>query len=275
MIQFLGQIAFHRMPLRVALFKRVLQEMKWIPYPKRLEYDAVSRPSYGFCIYNAALLAVALGYPKISVIEFGVAGGNGLVNIEWHVRQIKKVLNIDFEVYGFDLESGLPEPRDYRDMPYMWAEGFFRMDRKKLENRLEFSKLVIGDIRETGSSFFDDFNPAPLGCAFFDLDYYSSTVDAFKIFDGGPGNYLPRVYCYFDDIFGGGLRANNEFVGELCAIKDFNERNSGKKIANVSGLVTSRKVPAYWKQAIYAFHDFDHPRYCDFIGNALPQVPLQ
>lgn len=249
--------------------------MSWIPYTTRLEYDAVSRPSYGFCIYNAALLAVSLGYPKISVIEFGVAGGNGLVNIEWHVQQIKKVLEIDIEVYGFDLETGLPRTDDYRDMPYMWAEGFFRMDRKKLEARLGFAKLVIGDIRDTCSTFVDDFDPAPLGCAFFDLDYYSSTVEAFKIFDSGPDRYLPRVYCYFDDIFSGGQRANNEFVGELKAISEFNDNNSGKKIASISGLVTARKVPAYWNQAIYAFHDFEHPRYCDFIGNALEQVPLR
>ena len=72
--QFLEQIAFHRMPLRVALAKKILREMRWIPYPKRLEYDAIERPNYGFCIYNAAVLAVALGYPKISIIEFGVYG---------------------------------------------------------------------------------------------------------------------------------------------------------------------------------------------------------
>ena len=171
MVQLLGQIAFHRMPLRVALAKRILQQMKWVPYHKRFEYDALVRPSYGFCIYNAALLAVGLGYPKFSVIEFGVAGGRGLVNIEWHVQRIKKSLDIDIEVYGFDNESGLPKPRDYRDMPYAWSEGFFKMDREKLESRLGFSKLVLGDVQETCSDFFEKHSPAPLGCVLIDLDY--------------------------------------------------------------------------------------------------------
>ena len=249
--------------------------MTLVPYGTRLGFDAVVRPYYGFCIYTSALLAKALSYPKISVIEFGVAGGNGLVSVERHTEEISKELGIEFEIYGFDLATGLPKPIDYRDMPYMWAEGFYKMDRAKLEARLNRSTLVIGNVGETCLSFFDEYKPAPIGCVLFDLDYYSSTLDAFKIFDTDPSNYLPRVYCYFDDVVSGGLRANNECVGVLRAIDEFNEQSPDRKMLKIQGLSASRKVPASWNDQSYVLHSFSHPQYCDFIGNRLQTLPLK
>lgn len=131
------------------------------------------------------MLADLLGYPEISVIEFGVAGGRGLINVEYHVEHIKKLSNIDFEVFGFDLEGGLPASSDYRDIPYMWTQGFFPMDRDKLQDSLKFSKLVVGNVHETCSTFFEEHKPAPIGRALFDLDY-SSTMDAIWSFQDIP-----------------------------------------------------------------------------------------
>ena len=269
------RIAFYRMPLRVAFMRNVLQRMKNVPYAKRLQYNALRRAEYGYCIYNAALLARALGQPEISIIEFGVAGGSGLLNIEMHVREIQKELGIKFQVYGFDTATGLPKPQDYRDMPYMWDEGFYSMDRQLLESKLEFATLVIGDVRQTASEFFDQYAPAPLGALLFDLDYYSSTIGAFNIFDCSPEQRLPRVYCYFDDIFSEGQRANNDYVGVRRAINEFNEGESARKLAQIGGLTQSRRLPAPWNEQIYVYHDFEHPRYCDFIGNPFRELPLQ
>jgi hypothetical protein len=271
----LSRIAFYPLPLRVALCRVILRRMRWVSFLTRLEYDAVVRPYYAFCMHNAAALAKALGQRKLSVIEFGVAGGNGLVNVEQHAHELQRVSGCDFDVYGFDLATGLPRPEDYRDMPYMWAEGFYKMDRELLEGRLKQAKLVIGNVSETVASFFTTYNPAPIGAALFDLDYYSSTRDALRIFDGPPNFYLPRVYCYFDDIASGGLRANNRYVGVLRAIEEFNENSATKKIAQVSGLSTSRAVPASWNERIFVMHDFAHPLYTDFIGNAHQSLPLE
>jgi hypothetical protein len=270
-----ARAATYPRPLRIPLLKLLLRRMHWLPYATRLQFDAVYRPHYGFCIYHAALLAKALGIPAISVLEFGVAGGNGLVNIERHVSEISKELGIRFEVYGFDMETGLPKPLDYRDMPYMWAEGFYKMDRALLQQRLRLAKLVIGDVSHTCRTFFDQYRPAPIGCVLFDLDYYSSTAAAFQIFAAGHEHRLPRVYCYFDDIASGGLRANNEHVGVLRAIEEFNEAGAERKIARVSGLATSRRIPELWNDQVFVFHDFRHPRYSEFIGNAHQEIPLE
>ena len=66
------------------------------------------RPHYGYCIQKAAQLASNLGHNKMSIIELGVAGGAGLLSIEKNCELIKKYVNIDFEICGFDMETGLP-----------------------------------------------------------------------------------------------------------------------------------------------------------------------
>jgi hypothetical protein len=82
-------------------------------------------------------LAKRLGHSKISVIEFGVAGGNGLVNLEMHVSEIEKLLNVEIDIFGFDTGGGLPPPKDYRDLPYYWKPGYFAMDEEKLRKKLQ------------------------------------------------------------------------------------------------------------------------------------------
>ena len=262
----LEAFALRPMNLRVNFFRRLILKTKLLPYDKCLEYDLVPRPSYGYCIYNAAKLALSLGYSKISVIEFGVAGGNGLVNVEFHVKQIPKKMDIDIEVYGFDAGIGLPPPEDYRDVPYIWGEGFYKMDVPALEKSLEFSKLVIGDVRETAGSFFDKYKPAPVACVLFDLDYYSSTKAALGIFEGDPNNYLPRVHCYFDDLL-------NEYIGAYGALTDFNKSHDDKKLANIFGLSFGR-VPHHWGDNIFVLHDFVHPRYSDRENQESDQIHL-
>lgn len=273
-LNLVSRIAFSPLPLRVQLLRILLRKTGLLRYSTRLDVDAVHRPQYGFCMYTAAALAKALGHQKISAIEFGVAGGNGLVNMEMHAEQIHAELGVEFEIYGFDMGSGLPKPLDYRDMPYMWAEGFYKMDQPLLESRLRKAKLVIGNVSETTRNFFEKFRPAPIGCVLFDLDYYSSTAASFTLFKSAPETRLPRVYCYFDDIASGGLRANNDHVGVLRAIAEFNENDPLLKILKISGLSTSRKIPTSWNEQVFVLQDFTHPRFNEFIGNSHQSLPL-
>jgi hypothetical protein len=144
------------------------------------------------------------------VIEFGVAGGSGLLSLEFHAEQISKELGIEIEVYGFDTAEGLPSSIDWRDLPYCWKKGFYRMDFEKLHKRLRFAKLVIGDVMDTAEWFFKDYHPAPVAAVLHDLDYYSSTAAALRIFNADDTFLLPRVFNYFDDIIGSNI--------ELCGV---------------------------------------------------------
>jgi hypothetical protein len=240
------------------------------PFRLRLACDAVDRPHYAYGMYYAAMLASRLGHEKVSVIEFGVAGGNGLVVMEKHAREIEKQWPVEIEIYGFDLGQGLPPPVDYRDLPYEYRPGTFRMDEAKLRSRLSRSQLILGNVRETARRFFTEFDPAPIGFVSIDLDFYSSTRDALILFDAGHERLLPRVLCYLDDIVGADWVMFNEFVGELLAIKEFNETHEHRKVTPVHLLRHKRVIERVWNDKMYALHDFEHPRYNEYIR---PQPP--
>lgn len=192
-------------------------------------YDAALLPRmhYAYCMWSAALEAKALGYDSFSVIEFGVCQGNGLVNCELHAKEIGRILNMNIEIYGFDSAEGLPyENMGYKDLAHIFPGGAYQMDREKLEKRLRSAKLVIGDIAKTVETFFDKYNPAPVGCMLIDVDYYSSTVSALKLLEQEKGEFLPRIQMYFDDIW-----PEFEFQGEYLAIKEFNSKHDDIKIS--------------------------------------------
>jgi hypothetical protein len=44
--------------------------------------NLTTRPHYLYCLYYSAILAKKLGIHKISVIEFGVAGGSGILFLQ-------------------------------------------------------------------------------------------------------------------------------------------------------------------------------------------------
>tara|TARA_B100001971_G_scaffold54291_1_gene49405 strand:+ start:182 stop:721 length:540 start_codon:yes stop_codon:yes gene_type:complete len=141
----------------------------------RMEKQSLERMQYGYICFNAAKLAKKLGHKRISVIEYGVAGGRGLLILEEYVSEIKKIFGIEIDIYGFDSSKGLPKPVDYRDLPYHWKEGFFNMDENYLRSKLKFANLVIGDIELTSKTFFSKYKPAPIGAIIHDFDLYSST----------------------------------------------------------------------------------------------------
>jgi hypothetical protein len=217
-------------PLRTALIRNILRRFPLVPYRDRLFVNAVKRAHYGHCIYEAAQLASRLNYPKLSVIEFGCGGGNGLLDAEMHIAEIAKIFPVNVELYGFDTGTGLPPGQDYRDLLHYFRSGQFQMQPNNLKKRLTIGKLVLGNVKDTCKTFFADYDPAPIGCVFHDLDFYSSTRDALTLFDADAAYFLPRVFMYFDDIIGNNTWLANEFVGEQLAINEFNQQHAGKKI---------------------------------------------
>src|SRR5262249_20901299 len=152
------KILAYPLPLRLVLARKLLSRFPFLSYEDRLSIGATDRPHYGYCISQAAKLARSLQYPKISVIEFGCGGGNGLLNAEMHISEVIKCFGVDIELYGFDLGSGLPAPCDYRDMPYYFKTGLYLMNRKKLETKLKRAKLVIGNVKNTCATFFREYD---------------------------------------------------------------------------------------------------------------------
>jgi hypothetical protein len=53
-------------------------------------------------------LALSLGYKEVSILEFGVAGGNGLVALEAIKEIIERYLPIKIRLFGFDMARGYP-----------------------------------------------------------------------------------------------------------------------------------------------------------------------
>lgn len=239
---------------------------------EKVEWDAFSRPHFAYGVHRSALQAKALGIPRITVIEFGCAGGNGLVALEDIAEEVTKAIGVEIDIYGFDLGEGLPRPLDYRDLPYAWQAGQFKMDVPKLKARLRTAKLVLGNVSETVGPFRAREGVAPIGFISFDLDYYSSTADALRVLEGGFSHILPRVYCYFDDIIGPDHELHSEFTGELLAINEFNDRHSMLKLARINGLSHKRYIPAPWNDTLYILHAFEHPLYGQYIR---PSIDLE
>lgn len=219
-----------------------------------------ARPQYAWGVLHAAHLAKAIGTTAISVVEFGVAGGVGLLALEQAAESAEAEFGLGIDVYGFDTGTGLPKPGDYRDCPNLYAEGTYAMDLEKLRGRLRRGRLVLGLVRDTVPQFLLS-DPAPVAFLEFDLDLYSSTMDAFRLLDADARLLLPRIQCYFDDIVGFTF---GDFNGERLAISDFNSAHETRKISPQYGI--RHFVPAEysnepWVEQLYMVHIFDHPSY--------------
>jgi hypothetical protein len=190
----------------------------------------------------------------VSVIEFGVGEGYGLLLMQEYARAIERESGVHVHVYGFDGGRGIPKGTgDYRDHPDVWMPGDYPMDEPVLRRKLRpQTQLVIGDVTDTVKT---QAVAAPIGFIAFDLDLYSSTSAALQILVRPGQQLLRRVALYFDDIDD---VYNHEWAGELLAIREFNERWPSIKIDHWRGLSVNRPFPnAMWLPRMYVAHDLD------------------
>lgn len=216
-------------------------------------------PQYAVAIWRAANIASSVGEKRISVLEFGVAQGNGLLACELLAREIGRIWNVKIDVYGFDGGVGLPEITDYRDCPQCWSGGQFQMDMDALKTRLSDARLITGYIAETWPAFLEKTD-VPVGCMLVDVDYYSSTVPILHELPANKTKFLPIVNMYFDDI-GGSL----QFQGEALAIRKFNEENEKIKISPEAESFGEFNFGGrrYGFSKLKACLFYDHPGFCD------------
>jgi hypothetical protein len=223
---------------------------------------------YAERLLMAASEAWQLGYRRISAIEFGVAGGNGLLHLERYAEEVERHYDfaLKIDVYGFDSGEGLPAETDYRDIPSVFRKGFYKMNRKKLDEKCCKAQLVIGDFDDTlpalSKAETSPFAESPIAVMLIDCDYYSSTVPILKFLESSDELFLPRIYMYFDDLTTNELSVS-EWQGENLAIKEFNERSKLTKISpeaaemnNVSPWV--KPSPEHFFKEC---HRFNHPKY--------------
>ncbi len=228
-------------------------------YRTKILFDLIIRQQHAYPLLRAAEEAKASGLDEVSVIEFGVATGAGLMNIASICEKLTRDTGVKFKIFGFDTGVGLPEPKDFRDHPEYYAQGDFKMDFEKLKGVLPKNcQLIIGDIAETISKFMEEKIP-PIAFVSIDVDYYSSTTACLNIFKGSdPTAYLPLVYLHLDDVE---LENHSEYTGELLACVEFSRENEKRKISRLNYL-RNRMIfkNAAWIDKIFAVHVLDHPR---------------
>ncbi|MAV64846.1 MAG: hypothetical protein CMG00_06630 [Candidatus Marinimicrobia bacterium] len=228
-------------------------------YRKKTDYDLIVRQQNAFGLFESADMAISLGKKRVTVIEFGVASGAGLINIQKIAENVTKHTGIEFDIFGFDTGMGMPKPKSFRDHPELYSKGDFPMDYKNLSKLInKNTKLVIGEIDKTLIEFCEhSFEDSPIGYISIDVDYYSSTLDALKVFNMKSDQYLPRVIVYLDDIE---EPSHNSWCGEIAAINQFSQSNDLRKIEKYFFLKNHRLFKnANWIDHIYQAHILDHP----------------
>jgi len=220
--------------------------------------DQIHRPPYAFGVWLATLQAQRMGIDRLQIFEFGVANGNGLFNLCNICEMITSSTDVQFDIYGFDSDIGMPKLEGYKDHPEIWHEGQFKSDHNDIRSKLpNNTKLISGNIAHTIEDFCSNnlSHQAPVGFVSIDVDLYTSTVSAFELFKHSACNYLPTTILYFDDI--NDLLTNNKWCGEMLAIREFNESQELRKMEEMR--IRQNHFPAGWHDHIYGLHVLDHP----------------
>ena len=231
------------------------------------DFNAIERPHYAYCMLGAARLARRLGVDRISAIEFGVAGGNGLKFMCDFADEVRSATGVSVDCWGFDSGKGMPEPQGSKDLPYWFKAEQYRMDVPALERSVPKAKLILGEIAETVGGFVKREQPAPIGAIMNDVDYYSSTLASFGLLKQASersASFLPRMFMYFDDVIGSDLEMYGPFNGQLAAIETFNAEQEDCKIHLNQNLLPLSHVG--FRHQIYYAHLLKHPDYDRYIG---------
>jgi len=232
----------------------------------KVAFDLVVRAPYAFAILKCADEARLLGLKKVTLLEFGVATGAGLLNICKIAEKVTRRTGVEFDVLGFDTGTGMPPPQSYRDHPDLYQAGDFPMNHAALSHLLPANaRLIIGEIAQTVPDFLEQVSAeAPIGFISIDVDYYTSTKDTLGVLEGTPVQYLPKTVIYLDDVE---LESHNSWCGELLAVNEFNDEHELRKIER-HAFLRSRRIfrNAPWIDHIFTLHILDHPTRSTLIG---------
>lgn len=244
-------------------------------FRQKIDFDLVLRSQHAFALLKAADHAASNGKNRVTVIEFGVANGAGLFNMQNIAKKITKSTGVSFDIFGFDTAEGMPPPESYKDHPDLYREGDFPMDFEKLQKALDSNtSLIIGPIQETIKKFIErDFEDSPIAFISIDVDFYSSTVQSLKVLEMSPNQYLPRVTIYLDDLQDD---SHNSWCGESAAINEFTESHEFRKIERHTFLRGYRIFKnARWIDHMFFAHILDHPKRISPSSDKINKVVLE
>lgn len=239
-------------------FVRQFLKMLPVSVSTRERWCLSKRPAYLTGLLNAAGIAKLNGVPEIIAIEFGVAGGQGLIVLQEEAEAVERETGVQIKVFGFDGGAGLPElTADYRDHPDYWKPGDFPLDEVPLRQKLSpRTRLILGDVKDTVPEFIECIQDAPIGFVSFDLDLYSSTTHALKVFSHPRKSMLKKVPLYLDDVMES--LVSHRFAGELLAVDEFNEQNTRVKIDIWRGLKLGHPFSDHpYMECMYLAHDLE------------------
>lgn len=229
-------------------------------YRAKIDWDLVVSQPYAFGVLKAADLARKQGLDAVTVVEFGVASGSGLMNLATLAERVTAETGVRFEIHGFDTGSGMPPALDFRDHPELYQQGDFVMDVEGLRAILPSNVMLhLGELSETIPAFLDGLEAyTPIGFVSMDVDYYSSTVQALELLKAPPERYLPWLPVYADDI---SLSTHNSKAGELLAFAEFNASNADRNL-EAHAFFEKRRIfqRAIWVRQMLFLHVLDHPR---------------
>ena len=165
--------------------------------------------------------------PWGSYYEFGT--GTGTV-LSWFVEALKSYAALadvplsDYRILGFDSFTGLPKKESPRDDNPDWYEGQFAKPTAEIDSLLQgIPHRLIEGFYEKSLTFGlrDELRLSPPSIVTIDVDYYSSAKTVLEWLRP----ILPTgCLFYFDDVWS---FYGNPKMGELAAIKEFNEQGDG------------------------------------------------
>ena len=97
----------------------------------------MGRANYAYGLLRAADVAAYFGHKKVTVCEFGVASGVGLMNMIALADSFTREPGVEYRIVGFDTGKGLPQVKGYKDHAELWVAGDFEMeDRETIQQRI-------------------------------------------------------------------------------------------------------------------------------------------
>lgn len=222
-------------------------------------FDALCYTPYAVGLLVAAKYALRAQQSGFTAVEFGVAGGNGLLALSRYAALTSKLTGLEIKVVGFDAAGGLPDTEDIRDAPWHWNSGDFPCHVNLLRSKLPAgTELILGRIEETFPRWLQGPVDFPVGFMSVDVDFYSSARAICQALGKAPAcSISPMIQCYFDDYLQPFVPRK---VGEAAALHEFNLSNEQRFFDRDDWLSEGRAyAERLWLRRMHTFYSLDHP----------------